>query len=99
MAAKFAQPAPRPSAISSDMALIFTTKRQEVIVHGAKAQPRFAANATRWKWSTVFDRYNWDAGKSVKILGVEVTDEFMGTFQKQGLAQEFDMNGSVKKTI
>jgi hypothetical protein len=23
----------------------------------------------------------------------------MGTFQKQGLAQEFDMNGSVKKTI
>lgn len=47
----------------------------------------------------VFDRYNWDAGKFVKILGQEVTDEFMGTFHKQGLAQEFDMNGSVKKTI
>lgn len=46
-----------------------------------------------------YDRYNWDGGKSVKILGVTVTDQFMGEFHRQGLAKEFDMRGSVKKTI
>ena len=44
------------------------------------------------------DRYNWDKGKSVNILGVTVTDEFMGEFHREGLAKEFDMNDSVKKT-
>ena len=47
----------------------------------------------------VYDRYNWDTGKSVTILGVTVTDAFMGDFHRQGLAREFDMRGSVKKTI
>ncbi len=46
-----------------------------------------------------YDRYNWDTGKSVKILGYKVTDQFMGEFHRQGLAQEFNMRGSVKKTI
>lgn len=41
-----------------------------------------------------FDRYNWDNGKSVWIAGQEITDEFMGTFHRQGLAKEFDMVGS-----
>ena len=45
------------------------------------------------------DRYNWDAGKSVNILGVTITDDFMGKFQRQGLAREFNMIGSVKQTI
>jgi RHS repeat-associated protein len=47
----------------------------------------------------VFDRYNWDKGKSVTILGVRVTDEFMGAFHRMGIAREFDMRGSVKKTV
>ena len=33
------------------------------------------------------------------ILGVTVTDQFMGTFHRMGLGQEFDMRGSVKKTL
>ena len=45
------------------------------------------------------DRYNWDKGKKVRIFGVPVTDDTMGEFHLQGLAREFDMNGSVKKTI
>jgi RHS repeat-associated protein len=46
-----------------------------------------------------YDRYNWDTGKSVTILGQTVTDAFMGEFHRQGLAREFDMRGAVKKTI
>ena len=46
-----------------------------------------------------FDRYNWDTGKSVKIGPIEITDEFMGKFHRQGLAQEFDMVGSIKRTF
>jgi len=45
------------------------------------------------------DRYNWDEGKDVPILGVTITDEFMGKFHRQGLAREFDMEGTVVETI
>ena len=46
-----------------------------------------------------YDRYNWDTGKSVKIGGIEITDKFMGDFHRQGLAREFDMVGSIKRTF
>ena len=46
-----------------------------------------------------YDRYNWDAGKKVTIAGVVVSDEFMGEFHLQGLAQEFDCVGSIKRTF
>ena len=46
-----------------------------------------------------YDRYNWDGGKQVTILGQVVTDQFMGEFHRQGLAREFDMFGSMKKTV
>jgi hypothetical protein len=46
-----------------------------------------------------FDRYNWDTGKKVDIFGVTVTDYFMGEFHRQGLAQEFDMTGSVSRAL
>jgi len=46
-----------------------------------------------------FDRYNWDGGKKVEIFGVEVTDEFMGRFHREGLAREFNMYGSYRKTV
>lgn len=45
------------------------------------------------------DRYNWDTGKKVTILGVEITDEFMGRFHKQGLAKEFEMHGTISKRV
>lgn len=44
-----------------------------------------------------FDRYNWDKGKSVEIGGITITDQFMGEFHRQGLAQEFDCVGSFKR--
>ncbi len=46
-----------------------------------------------------FDRYNWDAGKSVDIGPIKITDEFMGDFHRQGLAREFDMIGSIKRNF
>ncbi|MCF6255414.1 MAG: hypothetical protein L3J98_05720 [Gammaproteobacteria bacterium] len=42
------------------------------------------------------DRYNWDKGKSVTIFNVDITDEFMGLFHRQGLAQEFNLCGQIK---
>ena len=44
-----------------------------------------------------YDRYNWDAGKSVTFAGITVTDVFMGEFHRQGLAKEFDCHGSIKR--
>jgi hypothetical protein len=46
-----------------------------------------------------YDRYNWDKGKKVNIIGIEVTDQFMGEFHRQGLAREFDCVGSVKRRL
>lgn len=45
----------------------------------------------------VYDRYNWDGGKKVTIGGIEVTDEFMGEFHRQGLAKEFDCHGKIAR--
>jgi hypothetical protein len=44
-----------------------------------------------------YDRYNWDAGKSVTFAGITVTDTFMGEFHRQGLAKEFNCYGSFKR--
>jgi hypothetical protein len=46
-----------------------------------------------------YDRYNWDKGKSVSIAGIEISDKFMGEFHRQGLAREFDMNGSMTRHL
>lgn len=46
-----------------------------------------------------YDRYNWDGGKKVTIFGQTITDEFMGRFHREGLAREFNMYGSYKKTV
>lgn len=45
------------------------------------------------------DRYNWDKGKSVKIFDIRISDDFMGTFHRQGLAQEFNLRGQIKSQI
>lgn len=45
--------------------------------------------------ANVWDRYNWDAGKSTTFPGgVVIPDSEMGRLHKTGLAQEFDMRGS-----
>lgn len=44
------------------------------------------------------DRYNWDKGKSVTIVGIEITDQFMGSFHRQGLAKEYNLFGSIQGT-
>jgi hypothetical protein len=48
-----------------------------------------------------FDRYNWDTGKSVTIpyINMKIEDKFMGEFHRCGLAKEFNMYGSVKRSI
>lgn len=46
-----------------------------------------------------FDRYNWDGDKAVTIAGIEITDEFMGEFHRQGLAREFDCHGSIRRHL
>lgn len=45
----------------------------------------------------VFDRYNWNGGKQVKIFGITITDEFMAEFHRQGLAREFDCWGKCRR--
>ncbi|MFC6013910.1 hypothetical protein [Nocardia lasii] len=42
----------------------------------------------------LFDRYNWDGGKEVYILGVKITDARMGALHTAGLAKEFDQLGT-----
>ncbi|MFH7598331.1 hypothetical protein WDV06_25025 [Streptomyces racemochromogenes] len=42
----------------------------------------------------VWDRYNWDSGKSTPIGPTSVTDADMARFHTVGLAREFDMRGS-----
>ncbi len=46
-----------------------------------------------------YDRYNWDKGKSVTILGITVTDAFMAEFHRQGMAQHFDCVGSIRRKL
>lgn len=47
----------------------------------------------------VFDRYNWDSGKSTKIFGLIATpDAELGRLHEAGVAQEFDIKGSSSVT-
>lgn len=46
----------------------------------------------------VFDRYNWDGGKSTDIGPFTITDEQMGELHTAGLAQEYDIVGSTGET-
>jgi hypothetical protein len=45
-----------------------------------------------------FDLYDWHEGNiAVTIAGVEITDDLMGRFHRQGLAREFEMTGSERR--
>ncbi|MER5355897.1 hypothetical protein ABT093_36955 [Kitasatospora sp. NPDC002551] len=41
----------------------------------------------------VWDRYNWDKGKSTDIAGINVSDTDMQGLHQTGLAQEYDLSG------
>ena len=42
----------------------------------------------------VFDRYNWDQGKSTEIGPITIDDSQLAEMHRAGVAQEFDMSGS-----
>ncbi|MFC4125493.1 hypothetical protein [Nocardia rhizosphaerae] len=42
----------------------------------------------------LFDRYNWDGGKGVTILGIDISDERLGALHTAGLAREFNQYGT-----
>lgn len=42
----------------------------------------------------IFDRYNWDKGKSVNIAGITIDDDFLGDLHRVGLAREYEIHGS-----
>ena len=46
-----------------------------------------------------YDRYNWDGGKHVHIAGIEITDEAMGEFHREGMAREYDEIGSFRRSL
>jgi hypothetical protein len=46
-----------------------------------------------------FDRYNWDGGKSVTLLNIKITDQFMGEFHRQGIASEYNCFGTFKRRL
>jgi hypothetical protein len=64
-------------------------------VSGTRAEPIYTVDF-EYKF---YDRYNWDAGKSVRLAGITITDKFMGEFHRQGLAQEYDCFGSFKRHL
>jgi hypothetical protein len=45
----------------------------------------------------VFDRYNWDAGKSVEIGPFTIKDKELGELHLMGLAKEYVVRGTSKK--
>ncbi len=47
----------------------------------------------------LLDYYNWDIGKSINFYGVEITDEYMGSFHRKGMAKEFKTEGSLHRTL
>ncbi|MDO4894456.1 hypothetical protein [Moraxella sp.] len=46
-----------------------------------------------------YDRYNWDGGKSVTILGQKITDDQLGAMHRAGIAKEYNMYGAVPLRI
>lgn len=42
----------------------------------------------------LFDRYNWDGGKGVEILRIDLSDNRLGALHTAGLAKEFNQLGT-----
>lgn len=48
-----------------------------------------------------FDRYNWDGKKAVvlPVIRQKIHDKFMADFHQMGIAREFNMVGSLERSI
>lgn len=46
-----------------------------------------------------YDRYNWDGGKSTHIMNWDFSDEFLGEFNREGLAKEYDYYGAARRRL
>ncbi|ULR54652.1 hypothetical protein [Streptomyces deccanensis] len=60
------------------------------VVPGENGEPKISLDYQ----VNVWDRYNWDPGKTTPIGPTEVTDADMARLHTTGLAREFDMRGS-----
>jgi hypothetical protein len=60
------------------------------VTQGADGQPQVEVNYQMH----VFDRYNWDPGKVVTILGQTVADASLGELHQAGLAHEYEIRGT-----
>ncbi|GHI03003.1 hypothetical protein AQI88_02590 [Streptomyces cellostaticus] len=60
------------------------------VVPGADGKPKIGLDYR----VNVWDRYNWDPGKSTQIGPTTMTDADMARLHRTGLAKEFDMRGS-----
>ncbi|NNJ05614.1 hypothetical protein HHX38_15925 [Streptomyces sp. PKU-MA01144] len=60
------------------------------VVPGENGEPKVSLDYQ----VNVWDRYNWDPGKTTPIGPTEVTDADMARLHTTGLAREFDMRGS-----
>ncbi len=48
----------------------------------------------------IWDRYNWDPGKSTPIAGTDIKDSDMAALHQTGLAREYDLIGrSTPRTV
>lgn len=45
------------------------------------------------------DRYNWDGGKGVSVLGMDVSDEQLQELHRAGAAQEYNMVGESSSVV
>lgn len=65
-------------------------------VTGVLTKPAAGGNPTRsLKYQVhIFDRYNWDAGKSVDIGPIHFEDQELGRLHLVGLAREYTVRGS-----
>ena len=55
--------------------------------------PDGTANVSIQHQLHVFDRYNWDKGKGVDIMGIRIGDEQLGQLHESGVAQEYEVWG------
>jgi hypothetical protein len=45
----------------------------------------------------VFDRYNWDPGKTADPFGIRIPDTSLGRLNQVGLAREYDIRGTLQR--
>ncbi|MFJ4096323.1 hypothetical protein ACIPYS_32490 [Kitasatospora sp. NPDC089913] len=67
----------------------FATSGVVTVRPGADGKPRVSMQYQ----VSVWDRYNWDPGKSTPIAGTNIKDSDLADLHQTGLAKEFDLTG------